>query len=102
MFPHEAFELQNKEGAKFTIIGQRVKNYLGHANSVHEVGEAFILMKFVLSRVLHYDVILNQALLRRQPKVYHLANDRFCFLCSSSCLVVLIISGIGMLVLARC
>ncbi|XP_015075344.1 uncharacterized protein LOC107019335 [Solanum pennellii] len=43
VFPRGAFELENKEGAKFTVNGQNVKIYLGHAESVHEVVEAYIL-----------------------------------------------------------
>ena len=31
VFPHRAFELENKEGAKFTVDGQRIKIYLRHA-----------------------------------------------------------------------
>ena len=40
MFPHEAVELEIKEGASFTVNGQRIKMYLGHAESAHEVVEA--------------------------------------------------------------
>ena len=30
VFPHGAVELENKEGAKITVNGQRIKIYLGH------------------------------------------------------------------------
>ena len=31
VFPHGAVELENKEGAWFTVNGQRINIYLGHA-----------------------------------------------------------------------
>ena len=37
VFPHVAVELENKEHAKFMVNGQRIKIYLGHAESVQEV-----------------------------------------------------------------
>ena len=37
------FELENKEGAKFTLNGQRIKIYIGHVKSTHEVFEAYQL-----------------------------------------------------------
>ena len=40
VFPHHAFELENKVGAKFNINAQRNKIYLGHAENANEVGEA--------------------------------------------------------------
>ncbi|XP_015075406.1 uncharacterized protein LOC107019410 [Solanum pennellii] len=43
VFPHGAVELENKEGAKFTVNEQRIRIYLGHAESVHEVVEAYHL-----------------------------------------------------------
>ena len=43
VFQHGEVELVNKEGAKFTVHGQRIKIYLGHAESVHEVVEAYFL-----------------------------------------------------------
>lgn len=43
VFPHKAVELENKEGARFTINGQRIKIYLGHAESALEVVEAYHL-----------------------------------------------------------
>ena len=43
VFPHGAVELENKEGAKFTVNGQRIKIYLGHAENVHVVVEAYHL-----------------------------------------------------------
>ena len=33
--------MENKEGENFTINRQRIKIYLGHAESVHEVVEAY-------------------------------------------------------------
>ncbi|XP_015054789.1 uncharacterized protein LOC107001144 [Solanum pennellii] len=41
VFPHGAIELENKEGTRFTFNGQRIKIYLGHSESVHEVIEAY-------------------------------------------------------------
>ena len=43
VFPHGAVELENKEGTKFTVNGKRIKIYLGHAESVHEVVEPYHL-----------------------------------------------------------
>ncbi|XP_015068717.1 uncharacterized protein LOC107013283 [Solanum pennellii] len=43
VFPNGAVELENKEGAKFTVNGQKIKIYLGHAESAHEVVEAYHL-----------------------------------------------------------
>ncbi|XP_015072647.1 uncharacterized protein LOC107016811 [Solanum pennellii] len=37
VFPHGAVELDNKEDAKFTVNRQKIKIYLGHAESAHEV-----------------------------------------------------------------
>ena len=45
VFPQGVPELENKYGAKFTVIGQRIKIYLGHAESVHKVVEAYLLDK---------------------------------------------------------
>ena len=39
VFLHGAVELENKEGEKFMVNGQRIKIYLGHEKSVHEVVE---------------------------------------------------------------
>lgn len=41
VFPHRAVEQENKEDTRFTVNGQRIKFYLGHAKSVHEVVEAY-------------------------------------------------------------
>ena len=41
MFPYGAVELENKEGSKFTFNGQRIKIYLGHAESAYEVVETY-------------------------------------------------------------
>ena len=43
VFLHGAVELENKEGARFTINGQRIKIRLGHAESTHEMVEAYYL-----------------------------------------------------------
>ena len=43
VFLHGAVELENKEGARFTINGQRIKIRLGHAESTHETVEAYYL-----------------------------------------------------------
>ena len=43
VFPHGAVEFENQEGARFTVNRQRIKIYLGHAESVHEVVEAYSL-----------------------------------------------------------
>lgn len=40
---------------------------------------SIIMMKPKQSRDLHHAATLNHALLGSQPKVYPLANDRFCF-----------------------
>ena len=45
LFPHGSVELENKEGASFTVNGQRIKIYLRHAESGHEVVEAYYLGK---------------------------------------------------------
>ncbi len=41
VFSHGVVELENKEGAKFIVNGQRIKIYLGHIESIHEVVEAY-------------------------------------------------------------
>ena len=41
VFLHGAVELDNKEGKKLTVNGQRIKTILGQAESVHEVVEAY-------------------------------------------------------------
>lgn len=43
VFPHGAIEVENKEGAKFTVNGQRIRTYLGQPESVHKVLEAYNL-----------------------------------------------------------
>ena len=43
LFPHGAVELENKKGARLTINRQRIKIYLGHAESDHKVVEAYYL-----------------------------------------------------------
>ena len=49
VFPYGEVEVENKEGERFTVNGQRIKVYLGHAESAHEVVEAY-----------HLDEVLNQ------------------------------------------
>nr|XP_004243959.1 uncharacterized protein LOC101262435 [Solanum lycopersicum] len=41
VFPHGSVESENKKGANFTFNRQRIKIYLGHAESVHEVVDAY-------------------------------------------------------------
>ena len=41
VFPHGAVELENKEGARFTVNRQRIKVYLGHAEKENEVIETY-------------------------------------------------------------
>ena len=43
LFPHGAVELENKEGVRFKLNGQRIKIYLGHAETIKEVIEAYHL-----------------------------------------------------------
>ena len=43
LFPHRAVELETKEGVRFKVNGQRIKIYLGHAESANEVIEAYHL-----------------------------------------------------------
>ena len=43
LFPHGAVELETKEGVRFKVNGQRIKIYLGHAESANEVIEAYHL-----------------------------------------------------------
>ncbi|WMV29791.1 hypothetical protein MTR67_023176 [Solanum verrucosum] len=40
---HGAVELENSEGTRFMVNGQRIKIYLGNAESVQEVIEAYNL-----------------------------------------------------------
>ncbi|XP_049406082.1 uncharacterized protein LOC125869668 [Solanum stenotomum] len=41
VFPHGAVELENKEGTRFKVNGQRIKVYMGKSKSVQEVIEAY-------------------------------------------------------------
>ncbi|XP_015080158.1 uncharacterized protein LOC107023854 [Solanum pennellii] len=43
VFPHGAVQLEIKKGARFTVNRQRIKIYLGHAESANEVVEAYYL-----------------------------------------------------------
>lgn len=45
VFPNREVKLENKEDIKFTVIGIRRKVYVGHAESVDEVVEAYHLDK---------------------------------------------------------
>ena len=40
IFPHGAVVLENKEGVRFKVNGQRIKIYLEHAETTNEVIEA--------------------------------------------------------------
>ena len=37
LFPHGAVELDNKEGVRFKVNGQRIKIYLGHVEMTNKV-----------------------------------------------------------------
>ena len=43
LFPHGEVTLETKDGVRFKVNGQRIKIYLGHAESVNEVIEAYHL-----------------------------------------------------------
>ncbi|KAK4733614.1 hypothetical protein R3W88_007875 [Solanum pinnatisectum] len=43
VLPHGAVELENSEGTRFKVNGQRIKIYLGNTESVQEVVEAYFL-----------------------------------------------------------
>ena len=43
LFPHGAVELETKEGVRFKVNGQRIKIYLGHAESANGVIEEYHL-----------------------------------------------------------
>ena len=43
LLPHGAVELENKEGVRFKVKGQRIKIYLGHAETAKKVIEAYHL-----------------------------------------------------------
>ena len=43
VLPHGAVERENSEGTRFMVNGQRMKIYLGNAESVQEVIEAYNL-----------------------------------------------------------
>ena len=46
VFLHGAVDLESKEGEKFTVNGKRIKIYLRHAESVHEVVDTYLLDEF--------------------------------------------------------
>ena len=43
LFPHGEIELENKEGVRFKVNGQRIKIYLGHAETTNKLIEAYNL-----------------------------------------------------------
>ena len=43
LFPHGAVELENKEGVRFKVNGQRIKIYLGIAKMMNKLIEAYNL-----------------------------------------------------------
>ena len=43
VFNHGVVDLEKMEGRRFTITGERIKIYLGHAESVHDGFEAYLL-----------------------------------------------------------
>ena len=43
LFPHGEIELENKEGVRFKVNEQRIKIYLGHAETTKEVKKAYHL-----------------------------------------------------------
>ena len=43
LFPHGEIELENKEGVRFKVNGQRIKIYLEHAETMNEVIDAYHL-----------------------------------------------------------
>ena len=45
MFLHGAVELENIDGIRFKVNGQRINLYLGNAENVQQVIDVFILMK---------------------------------------------------------
>ncbi|KAK4713355.1 hypothetical protein R3W88_019262 [Solanum pinnatisectum] len=45
VLPNGEVELENSEGPRFIVNGQRIKIYLGNAESVQEVVEAYYLDK---------------------------------------------------------
>ena len=79
VLPHGAIELENKEGTRFQLNGQRIKVYMGKLESMQEVIEAYYLDEILVINVSLWFMTLNKSLLVRQPKMYHLANYRFFF-----------------------
>ena len=43
LFPHKVVEFETTDGVRFKVNGQRIKIYLGHAESANEVIEAYHL-----------------------------------------------------------
>ena len=41
LFPHGAVKLENNEDVRFKMNGQRIKIYLGHAETINELMEAY-------------------------------------------------------------
>lgn len=70
MFPHGAVEQEKKEGTRFRVIRERIKVYLGHAESVNEVVDAYYIDEVELIKEVCRGMTLSRGLLKRQPKVY--------------------------------
>ncbi len=45
VLPHGVIELENRDGTRFMVNGQRIKVYLGNVESVQEVVETYYLDK---------------------------------------------------------
>ncbi|XP_049391616.1 uncharacterized protein LOC125856075 [Solanum stenotomum] len=48
IFPHGAVELENKEGTRIKVNGQRIKVYMGKSESVQEVIDTYYLDKVIV------------------------------------------------------
>lgn len=70
VFPHGAVEQEKKEGTRFRVIRERIKVYLGHAESVNEVVDAYYIDEVELIKEVCRGMTLSRGLLKRQPKVY--------------------------------
>ncbi|KAK4737391.1 hypothetical protein R3W88_001088 [Solanum pinnatisectum] len=46
VFPHGTVEIENKEGTRFKVNGQKIKVYMGKEESLQEVVEAYYLDEF--------------------------------------------------------
>lgn len=85
VFPYGAVELEKKDDTRFIVNGQRIKIYLGHAESVHAVVQAYHIDEvwLIKGHVLYRNI--KSSVRGRKPKVYTLANDRFCYVRRKSC-----------------